>query len=393
MEYVNSKNIYFLIRDILRFMNPQIMNHGVRVSYIVYKMLECKGTYEEFELADIIMWTSLHDIGVYKTETDGNNKRYELKESMPHSIYGYLFFKYLSPRPDIAKIFLYHHTDYNRLAGCSELEKELAGYINIAERVDIYYKKFGEQFDYKLLFENLIGNKYSEEGVKLFFQAVEKKELLEKLSGGEYESELDAFLEEYMIFSNEEKKQYLEMLAYCMGFSSEQTVVDAVICICVAEAIGQQLMLSDVEQEILYYGSLLHDIGNFGITQTVLKERMKPEVYALVTAHCNSGSDSDFSKDLRDGQISKLQRILRVAEEIVRLQKEKTRGGTKEQMAVSLMEEADSGELNRQIVVSYLANYDEIQEKVKKEAETVLATYRKLVAEYEKYNIRLRGRK
>lgn len=390
MEYINSKNIYFLIKDILRFMNPRIMDHGVRVSYIVYKMLRCKGTYEEFELADIVMWSSLHDVGVYKTEKDDNNKRYELKESMPHSIYGYLFFKYLSPRPDIAKLFLYHHTDYNRLTGCSELEKELAGYINIAERVDIYYNKFGDQFDYKLLFKDLIGNKYSEEGVNLFFKAVEKQELLEKLGAGEYEKELDTFLEEYMIFSNEEKKKYSEMMAYCMGFQSEQTVLDAAVCTCVAEAIGQQLKLSDVEQEVLYYGGLLHGINDFGIEQKLLKHRMKLEVYALIATQYEQGENIRFSKGLNESQISKLQRILRVAEEIVKQQKTKA---TKEQMAITLVEQADKGKLNRQIVVSYLANYDDIQRRARGDAEAVLATYRKLVAEYEKYNTRLRGKK
>lgn len=380
MEYINSKNIYFLIKDILRFLDSKNMDHGVRVSYIVYKMLRCKGTYEEFELADMVMWSSLHDIGVYKTESDGNHKRYELKENMPHSIYGYLFFKYLSPRPDIAKVFLYHHTDFNRLAGCSELEKELAGYINIAERVDIYHKKFGDRFDYKLLFKDLIGNKYSEEGVNLFFQAVEREDLLEKLSGGGYEKELDVFLEEYMIFSNEEKKKYSEMLAYCMGFSSEQIVLDAATCTCVAEAIGQQLMLNDVEQEILYYGSLLRDIVKFGIDQKVLGERMKPEVYALI------------AEDRQKGDMNKLQRILRVAEEIVKLQRDKKGNLTKGQMAAALTQDADAGKLNRQIVVSYLANYDEIQKKAKNEEAAVLATYRRLIAEYEKYNIRLRGK-
>jgi len=380
MEYINSKNIYFLIKDILRFLNSQNMDHGVRVSYIVYKMLRCKGTYEEFELADMVMWSALHDIGVYKTEKDNNHKRYELKENMPHSIYGYLFFKYLSPRPDIAKVFLYHHTDYNRLSGCSDLEIELAGYINIAERVDIYHEKFGEQFDYKLLFKDLIGNKYSEDGVNLFFQAVEKEELLEKLSGGTYEKELDVFLEEYMIFSNEEKKKYSEMLAYCMGLSSEQIVLDAAARISVAEAIGQQLMLNDVEQEILYYGSLLRNIGQFGIEENVLKERMKPEVYELI------------GENKQKSDVSKLQRILRVAEEIVELQRDKKNNLTKGQMAAVLTKDADAGKLNRQIVVSYLANYDEIQKKVKAEEAAVLTTYRRLVAEYDKYNIRLRGK-
>lgn len=413
MEYMNSKNIFFLMKDILRLIRPSYINHGVRVSYVVYKMLLSKGGFDEFEIADMILWASLHDVGAYKTESDDNQKRYELRENMPHSIYGYLFFKHLSPRPDISKVFLYHHSDYEKLSGCSELEKELASYINIAERVDIYYNKFGEQFDYKLLFKDLIGSKYSKEGVELFFKAVEEQGLLNGFSGGEYEKELDDFLEEYMIFSNEEKKQYLEMLIYCMGFKDETLVVEAMTCICVAEAIGKQVMLSEVEQEILYYGSLLHDIGMLGIeelpkdadswtkedvykfrshiavSESILKERLKPEVYALIVSHHERSDGSGFPKGMRDAQMNKLQKILQVSDEIVSLQ----RYEKKEQVVASLMAEAEKGRLNRQIIISYLANYEEIQEKVDERVRGVLSTYRKLIAEYELYSKRLKGMK
>ena len=40
------------MRDILKLINPTLMEHGSRVAYIVYKMLQEENRYEEFELAE-----------------------------------------------------------------------------------------------------------------------------------------------------------------------------------------------------------------------------------------------------------------------------------------------------------------------------------------------------
>lgn len=108
MEYIKSKDIFLLMRDILKLIHPRPMEHGSRVAYMVYKMLQEEGQYEEFELADIVMIATFHDIGVYKTERGRIHDmlRYETRDTMAHSIYGYLFFKYLSPVPDLAKVII-----------------------------------------------------------------------------------------------------------------------------------------------------------------------------------------------------------------------------------------------------------------------------------------------
>ena len=88
MDYISSKNIFFLIRDTLRLIDGRVMEHGSRTAYIVYKMLQCKGGLEDYEMADIAMLVTLHDIGVYKTDNPGDVLRYEGRDYMPHSIYG-----------------------------------------------------------------------------------------------------------------------------------------------------------------------------------------------------------------------------------------------------------------------------------------------------------------
>ena len=53
MEYIESKDIFLLIRDIMKLIHPRLMDHGYRVAYMVYTMLKEEGRYEEFELSDI----------------------------------------------------------------------------------------------------------------------------------------------------------------------------------------------------------------------------------------------------------------------------------------------------------------------------------------------------
>ena len=96
IEYITSKNLFLLIRDTLKLIDRRLMDHGSRVSYIMYKMLQCKGGYEPFELADIVLLATLHDIGAYKTDNIGDMLRFETRDYLQHSVYGFLFIKYFA---------------------------------------------------------------------------------------------------------------------------------------------------------------------------------------------------------------------------------------------------------------------------------------------------------
>ena len=261
MEYIKSKDIFILMREILRLIHPRLIEHGSRVAYMVYKMLQEKELYEEFELADIVMVASLHDIGAYKTEAGMLNDmlRYESRDSRAHTIYGYLFFKYLSPVEDLAKVIMYHHMDYEQLQKVDYPYKDLAAYVNIAEKMDIYNTAMGSQFNMQM-FHKQAGTKLSEEGLNLFYHVAKKYDIFEKLKTGEYKDELEEIID-YMIFSNEDKKKFLEMLMYCTGFRNESFVIDTITSVCISEGIATKMMMTADEKEKLYYGTLLHDVG------------------------------------------------------------------------------------------------------------------------------------
>lgn len=410
MEYIKSKDIFLLMRDILKLIHPRPMEHGSRVAYMVYKMLQEEGQYEEFELADIVMIATFHDIGVYKTERGRIHDmlRYETRDTMAHSIYGYLFFKYLSPVPDLAKVIMYHHRDYEQLQKVDYIYKNIAAYICIADKMDIYSTSMGSQFDLHM-FQKQADTKLSAAGLERFYQCEAKYGILEKLRSGEYKEELD-YISDFMIFNNEDKKKFLEMLMYCMGFTSEGMVVDAITTVCICEEIAEKMMLSDLAKEILYYGTLIHDIGMLAIPRDIIEaprklepeeiktvrthvdiagkelaERMKQEVVDIALAHHERGDGSGYPRRLKDYQMNMQQRILQVSDVVSALVNKRSYRDAlpKDRVIAVLNEEVAKGRLKRQVVNTFVSSYDSIMKRVKEESAEILKMYQTLNLQYE----------
>lgn len=410
MEYIRSKDIFLLMRDIMKLINPVLMEHGSRVAYIVYKMLQEEGKYEEFELADIVMVATMHDIGAYKTEKAriSDMLQYETRDNMAHSIYGYLFFKYLSPLPELAKIIMYHHRDYDKLKDSEYEYKEVAAYVNIAEKIDIYSQTMGAQFN-PHMFQKQAGTKLSAAGLDRFYQCDAKYGILDKIKSGEFKQELDEIVE-YMLFSNEDKKRFLEMVMYCLGFDRESMVIDTITAICICEEICQMMFLPEQEREILYYATLIHDIGMLAIPKEIvcaprkfkkeeikivrthiqlaekqLGQKMKSEVLDVALAHHERGDGSGYPNHLKDGQISLNQGILQMVDVVSALvSKRSWRDAMPKERVIGLLnEDAAKKRLKQQIVTMFVNSYDEIMEHVKKETAGILKMYQTLNLQYQ----------
>lgn len=410
MEYIKSKDIYLLMRDILKLIHPRVIEHGSRVAYMVYMMLKEKRWYEEFELADIVMVATMHDIGAYMTEAGRINDmlRYESRDSMAHSIYGYLFLKYLSPVPELSKIIMYHHTDYEHLQKVDYEYKDIAAYINIAEKMDIYSNSLGSQFDI-YMFDKMSGTKLSPDGLSLFYQIDAKYGIFDKIKSGEYKKELDE-IADYMIYNNEDKKKFLEMVMYCLGFRSKSTVVDNITTVCVCEDIARVMALPPAEREALYYGALIHDMGmlaipreiieaprkleadEFNLLRThvqimgkVLQNKMHSGIVNIAMAHHERGDGSGYPHHMKDIQMNMPQRILQVADVVTALVNPRSyrKDMPKEKVIAILNEEADKHRLNKQVVIAFVNSYDRIMTRVKEESAEILKMYETLNMQYE----------
>ncbi|MDE7047716.1 HD domain-containing protein [Parablautia intestinalis] len=414
MEYIHSKDIFLLMRDTLKLVDRKSMDHGSRVAYYLYKMLECKGGYEKFELADFVFLASLHDIGAYKTENLKDMLQYEFRETMAHSVYGYLVFKNLSPLSELAQIILYHHMDYSQIVTMDYEYKDITACLNLAEKIDIYSTILGDKFDMRR-FEKHIGTILSKESFDLFRESVEKYDVLNKVKSGEYKAELDD-IAGYMIFTNADKKKSLEMLMYSQGFKGESLVFSAVTGTCIAEILGQKAGLNELEREQLYYGALLHDIGMLAIpnvimdaprnltpeeykkvkmhvllAEKVLKNRMAEEVVGIVATHHERCDGSGYPRGLKESQMNRSQWILQLADSVSALLAEKTYRPAldRDEMRVLLRKEAERGKYNKMIVNLFLDGQSEIMDYVQTRMDKTLVTYRKLNQQYRKVSKKL----
>ena len=188
IEYITSKNLFLLICDTLKLLDKPLVKNGIRVSYTMSKMLECKGGYEKYEIADFMLLAVLHDIGAYKTDDVRKRLSFEAKNPLPHSIYGYLFLKYLSPLEEQSKMILYHHVDTSQMQNVAYKYKKETEILKVAEIMDIWQQAFGNKFDPHMI-ERYIGTKYEKEACSLLFEAIEKYDIFTKLKKGSYQEE------------------------------------------------------------------------------------------------------------------------------------------------------------------------------------------------------------
>jgi len=415
MEYIHSKDIFLLMRDTLKMIDQRVMDHGSRVAYYLYKMLECRGGYEKFELADFVFVASLHDIGAYKTDNLRNLIGYECREPMPHATYGYLVFKHLSPLSGLAGVILYHHTDYSQIQKSNYEYKDIAAFLNLAEKVDIFSGAMKDSFDMEL-FRKQSGTAISPEAIELFEAAIETYDILNKVSSGEYKAELHDIID-YMIFTNEDKRKSLEMLMYCQGFKNENLVVDTVTCVCISEILGQKIHLSELELEQLYYGSILHDIGMLAIPreitdaprelradeyekvkmhvhlgEKILNNRMAEEIVKLVAAHHERCNGSGYPRGLRGIQMNYSQEILQLADTVTALlgRRAYRHSFEKEEVFALIKREMDAGRYSKAMIKIFLDSFDEIMEKVKRYSDEIMVTYRKLNLQYNQVSGKLK---
>ncbi|MCM1264452.1 MAG: HD domain-containing protein, partial [Butyrivibrio sp.] len=352
---------------------------------------------------------TLHDIGAYKTEAGVLNDmlRYESRDSRAHTIYGYLFFKYLSPLEDLAKVIMYHHMDYEQLKNVDYEYKDLAAYINIAEKMDIYFSAMGSQFNMQM-FHKQAGSKLSEEGLNLFYQVAKKYDIFEQMKTGEYKKELE-YIIDFMLFSNEDKKKLLEMLMYCTGFRSEASVVDTITTVSICDELAGRLHLTDEESEKLYYGALLHDLGmlvvpreiidaprklnseeikivraHVNMADKLLSDIMRVDILSIVTAHHERLDGSGYPKKLKALQMNIEQRVLQVADTVTGMTNPRSyREPLHKDRVISILnEEASKNHLDKNIVSTFINNYDDIMQCVQARSAEIMKMYQTLNSQY-----------
>lgn len=412
MSVISSKDVYQIIRKTLSIINNKIMDHGEITGYILYKMMEYENTYTdqkytEQELVDYTMLGILHDIGLYKEDDVKKVTDFETKNLWPHSIYGFLFLKYLSPIGDRAEVILYHHLDYNRYGMIQSRYLHVIELLNLADKMDtvLHLKDEKLEPDYFAKYRNV---KFSGAALDLFQKAEKCYGITENLVNGKYREELDVLLAK-RAFSEQYKKGFLEMLVYTIDFRSEHTVIHTLATVNFAEQLGRLSRVSGKDLRDLHYGALLHDLGKIAIplhilestgrlsddemkvmkahvriTEMILEGVVDDDVLQIAVRHHEKLDGTGYHKGLSAADMTLPQQIIAVADILSALYGKRSykEAFSKEKILDIMNSDADKGKINRSVVTTLERNYDNIIAEFEKEKESTIGLYLKIKEQY-----------
>lgn len=408
MSIISSQNVNAIIRKTLGIINPNIMQHGEIVGYMLYKMLEYEQHYSERELLDYTMLGILHDIGLYRIEGLGNVADFEEKETWSHSIYGFLFLKYLSPIGERAEVVLYHHLEYKRYPLVKSKYQHITECLSLADQMDTFMrrKEMHVDPDYFSKYRNI---KFSGEALDLFFKAEKKYGITEKLASGEYKDELYTMLANGN-FSEKYKKGFLEMLVYTIDFRSEYTVLHTMSAVLFAEQLGRLMKVSAREIRDMYYGALLHDLGKIAIplnilessgrlsdeemrimkahvqiTEMILSGLVNDEVLQIAVRHHEKLDGSGYHKGLTEKDLTLPQQIVAVADILSALYGKRSykEAFDSEKIKRILNEDAENHKISKSTVDCLMRNYDSVIKAYEEKKDETIGLYLNIKEQYE----------
>lgn len=381
MGQVSNKNIILLLRYAVKCVDRSLLDHGSRTAYILYKMLQYKGNFELYEMADYAVFVTLHDIITYKSE----------------EIEGYLFLKEISPFMKEAKAQLNYYESHNNYEKTGSPLDDIAACIFLADWIDTNYVTHGSGFDIHSL-KQYEGIRYTKDAWELLEGAFKKERLFDALEDESYLKELDELLE-YLVFSNEDEEKYLDMIIFCMGLKNERYALDITACMCICEELGLKMYLTQEQRESLKYAALIHDMGMLMLPQELVNESRKltkneieqiekhveitdaalrmilpDNIVDIAMAHHEKGNGSGYPKKLKARDMNTMQRILQVADMVAALISDRPYREAKDKKTIQsiLREGADNSSLSTEVVNNVIRNYDDILSKVTKKKEQIL---------------------
>lgn len=405
-DLINTDELIKVILKALRFMDSRLINHGERVAYIAYELWSYLNLSNKIDLKTLMILSVFHDIGAFKTEEITKMLEFDSEDVLNHSIYGYLFFKYLSPLKEYAEVILYHHTHYDELKSVKYKHSLYAELIFLADRIDVLIAT-GETNDIMgALTEN--PNKFNPELV----YALQNNDLQEKIKNKLASEDYLAIIEKVyssFTFSKELALDYLKMLIYSIDFRSEQTVSHTINIVGVTFSLANILNLSKKECQSLYLGALLHDIGKIAIPSTILESTNKlnndemrvmqehvkytetiilgivsDEISNMAVRHHEKLDGSGYPYGLTSQDLTFNEQLIAVADIFSALISKRSYKDSfsKEKVIEILTDLSDHQKLNAMICQTAIEHYERIVNEAQIESETNIKKYKQMYHEY-----------
>lgn len=407
MQILSDRNIVLLIQRTLNHVDRRLIDHGKRVARLVADMLEVHGVFSKNEKRDICFSALIHDIGAYKTEEIDLMLQFETKNIWAHSVYGYLFLRYLSPLEKLAPAILFHHLDYEILRHIDTECADIAQMIYLADRVDVFLEN-GETINSKLqkYLEENRDKKFSGKIIDLFWEAHSR-------FSDEKDADSNYFLTEDLYkatFTDEEIDAFLKMLIYVIDFRSHHTVTHTITTTTISKKLASLMGLSQQERMQVFYGAQLHDLGKVGIPVEILEfpGKLSPQAMQVMRTHVNITKEilgdcvdqtvakislrhhekldgSGYPLGLGGTDLSVCERVVAVADIVSALcgTRSYKESFPKEKVLKIIREMANAGKIDKDIVDIMEEEFDYIIKCVYEVSEPLVELHNKIGEEYE----------
>ncbi len=386
-----------MLNRALNTLNYRLMDHCNRVGYLTLKMSQAENRFNDIQLTQISFLAMLHDIGAYQTETldtlDDPAKvfNYEVKNSIEHSIYSYLFLKEYEFFSEYVDAVLFHHFFYEKLNKSDCKNKDLASKIFIADKIDLLISKEMVETPediYKFLENPTFCPHYASMARK----AEEEYQALTKALDNSFMQDFSSFLEENKTHDGL-RSSLAHMLSHIIDFRSKDTVTHTAATVEISTLLGKLFNLSVEEINEIHYGAMLHDVGKIStsllvlekpdrlntmeysimkdhvlISEYILKDCVSEKVFNIAVRHHEKLDGTGYPRGLKFEDLSLAERIVAVADLLSALlgRRAYKEPFPKEKVISIIKSTADEGKLCLDVVEKAIENIDLIYENVEK---------------------------
>lgn len=412
---MNGRNIITVLSRALNLLDYRIIDHGQRVAYIIYKMLLAEGRYTGKDLFMRCFLSALHDIGAYKTEEIDSLTNpamaadFEIRNTLNHSAYGYLFLKEFSVLDELSEAILFHHFRYDYLVENHISQREIAAKIFLADRVDILLSQGTLKID-ESLFSEYRDTVFCANDIDLMVKLEKEDDLTEKLTSGEYMETLTDF---YALIELDETEtlSFLKTLAYLIDFRSEFTVLHNIGTVNFSVEIGKLFGLSGEELNKIYFGALLHDVGKIStsvavlekidklndfeykmiqdhviVTESILMGCVDEEILKIAARHHEKLDGTGYPRGLSEKDLTFNEQIVAVSDILSALYGKRSYKDAfpADKIKSILQDMADNRKISKPIVDMVTEHYDLLVAQVEISCQKLIGNYNNLKTQHEK---------
>lgn len=419
MGMIYSSQVITMLRRALDLVDGRLVDHGVQVAAIMKDMMEAGGIQDEELKKNLCVLSLLHDIGAYRMKEIDKLVQIETKNIWEHSVFGYLFLKEFAPFGELAKVVLYHHADYNKNWEEPEEIMKYSQLMRVADGVEVWHRsEKGEKEDeLKAYLRSKTGTAFAPEAVEWFMRADEQFGTFQKL-------EKKVEFEEIVDCSSIEEKRvraYLWMMVHSIDFRSRFTVTHTASVAEIGYQLAKRMGMSPKQQEQIYYGAMLHDLGKIGtpvailekpgrltdeemevmrghvvLSESIIKGCVGETVERIALRHHEKLDGSGYPLGISGEELTVEERILTIADIVSALCMSRSykEAYPKDRVFEILKDMRDRGQIDGDILVVMEREYDDIIKCADNACEPIRKAHKQMGEEYKAlmYKFRMNGR-